>query len=73
MFMMLPTLSLLLLLLGSAASFRLGARHSRDIKLQATVAVFGGTGVLGREAVYQALQGGDNVVVLGSALYTLYV
>jgi len=29
-----------------------------------TIAVFGGTGALGKECVYQALEGGDNVIVL---------
>jgi nucleoside-diphosphate-sugar epimerase len=32
--------------------------------LKNTIAIFGGTGKLGSECVYQALQRGDNVVVL---------
>ena len=46
------------------ASSRIATRRNYHECSMATVAVFGGTGVLGRECVYQALQSGNEVVVL---------
>lgn len=55
-----------LTLFALTQSFRLrSCVKCSDTKLyMGTIAVFGGTGALGKECVYQALEGGDNVIVL---------
>lgn len=68
--MYLVSFVVLLGLLSSVSTFRHGARINGKSStgtinsLSMTIAVFGGTGLTGKEVVYQALRSGQSVVVL---------
>jgi putative NADH-flavin reductase len=61
---MFRSLVVLLALLHASAFMPRAAMRTRGSLSMATVAVFGGTGITGRECVYQALKAGNKVVVL---------